>query len=141
MGFLDTVDTCYSSMSAQRYRMDIIANNIANSETTRTPDGGPYKRKMVVFKPVQQHPFSTLFSEKVSGGVEVAEVVNDESPSKMIYDPNHPDANGNGYVAYPNINMVTEMVDMISASRAYEASMNMFNMCKTMAMKAIDIGR
>lgn len=119
-----------SGMAAHRLRLDLIAQNIANAESTRSADGGPYKRKMAVFREVAS-----------LGGVEVAGVARDASEPRRVYDPQHPDADASGYVAYPNVDVVREMVDMISATRAYEACVTSFNTAKAMAEKALEIGR
>lgn len=141
MSFFDVAEISSSGMSAERMRMDVISNNIANSETTRTEDGGPFKRKNVIVGE-KSSSFSTMFSGMVRGsGVDVSGVVEDESAPRLVFDPGHPDADENGNVAYPNISVVNEMVDMISASRGYEANLMAFNMSKTMALKSLDIGR
>lgn len=124
----DPIDLSASALSAQRKRMDIIAQNIANAETTRTPEGGPYRRQQVVF---------TLTEE---GGVETTEVLQDPRPPRLVYQPGHPDADAAGYVALPNVNLVEEMVDMISAMRSYEANVTAINAAKTMAQRALDLG-
>jgi flagellar basal-body rod protein FlgC len=124
----DPVDISGSALSAQRQRMDIIAQNIANAETTRTPQGGPYRRQQVVFALDDQ------------GGVEVTQVVEDPRPPRLVYQPGHPDADAAGYVALPNVNLVEEMVDMISAMRSYEANVTAVNAAKTMAQRALDLG-
>ena len=124
----DPVDISASALSAQRQRMDLIAQNIANAETTRTPEGGPYRRQQVVF---------TLDDQ---GGVEVTQVVEDPRPPRLVYQPGHPDADAAGYVALPNVNLVEEMVDMISAMRSYEANVTAINAAKTMAQRALDLG-
>ncbi|HAR64527.1 MAG: flagellar basal body rod protein FlgC [Candidatus Margulisiibacteriota bacterium] len=141
MGFFDIADISSSGMSAEQMRMNVIADNIANSETTNSEDGGPYKRKSVMLEAVQGSQFATVFSNKVGGGVKVSQVVSDKNPPKMVFDPNHPNADKNGYVKYPNVSVVNEMVDMLSASRAYEANITMFNLAKNMELKALDIGR
>ncbi len=134
-----------SGLSAQRLRMDTIANNIANVNTTRSADGGPYRRQRVIFEPRKQEAFFLLPNGKTAGGtqggVKVTGVVPDTAPAKIIYDPAHPDANEKGYVAMPNINLVNEMVDMISATRAYEANVQAINNAKSMALKALEIGQ
>jgi flagellar basal-body rod protein FlgC len=137
-----------SGLSAQRLRMDVISNNIANVNTTRGIGGAPYQRQRVVFEPRGATPqFLLPFSskktvaEKVGEGVRVVGVAPDPSPAKLVYDPGHPDANANGYVSMPNVNIVNEMVDMLSATRAYEANVTAINSAKSMAMKALDIGR
>ena len=141
-------DVSASGMTAQRLRMDIIADNIANAETTRTTDGLPYRRKLVVFQERRTTPFREFLKKKTGNitdadrdGVQVAGIVEDPSPFKMIYNPGHPDANEDGYVAMPNVDIVSEMVDMISASRAYEANITVLNTSKNMAMRALEIGR
>ena len=145
MGMFKAIDIAASGMPAERLRMDLIGNNIANVNTTRTEEGGPYKRQMAVFEPRSGGMnFGQVLAEQMDGGgtgVRVKSIEKDQSPPRMIYDPTHPDANEQGYVALPNINIVTEMVDMITASRAYEANATMVNTAKTMAQKALDMGR
>jgi len=123
-----------SGLSAQRIRMNVIAANIANAQTTRTPEGGPYRRREVVFT-------SVLKSEEIGGGVKVAGIFPDFSPFKSIYNPAHPDADSQGYVKMPNINIVTEMIDMISATRSYEANITAFKSAQNMILKALEIIR
>jgi flagellar basal-body rod protein FlgC len=125
---MDPIDTSASALSAQRRRMDVIAQNIANAETTRTPEGGPYRRQQVVFTLDEQ------------GGVEVSEVVQDPRPPRLVYQPGHPDADAAGYVALPNVNLVEEMVDMISAMRSYEANVTAINAAKAIEQAALDLG-
>jgi flagellar basal-body rod protein FlgC len=155
MGIGTRLDISASALTAQRLRMDVIASNIANSETTRTPDGGPYRRMRVVFSPIEPQPtsFGSLLratpgqSDSASGssalntGVSVSSVVADPAPARLTYDPTHPDANEQGYVAYPNVDVSTEMADMLSATRAYEANVTVVNAEKSMALKALEIGR
>jgi len=146
MGYLDSIDIGASALTAQRLRMDIISQNIANINTTRTDKGTPYRRKLVVFEERSPSaPFSTYLSEsskKIIGkGVRVARIAEDESPFKKIYEPGHPDADENGYVFMPNVDIVAEMVDMISATRAYEANVTSINSAKDMAMKTLQIGK
>ncbi len=135
-----------SGLTAQRLRMDSIANNIANAETTRSIDGQPYKRQEVVFQPIVS-PTALPVSDTGAArrppeeGVQVAAIVQDETPPRMVYDPSHPDADANGYVAYPDIDVITEMTDMISATRAYEANVTAINAAKSMATKALEIAR
>jgi len=136
MGNFSSIDVSASGLFAQRTRLDVIANNIANATTTRTPNGGPYKRQDVVFR--QRLEESEAGG---NGGVEVEAVVESNEPAKMVYDPGHPDAGPDGMVAMPNVNPVQEMVDMISATRAYEANVQAINAARTMASKALDIGR
>lgn len=147
MGLFSSIDISSSGLTAERFRMDIISNNIANAHTTRTEDGEPYRRKIPVFAERRAHDFrsilrASLNQKKQSGeGVKVLGVTEDPSPFRRVYDPNHPDADEEGYVNYPNVNIVTEMVDMISASRAYEANVTAINTSKNMFMKALDLGR
>lgn len=136
-----------SGLSAQRLRLDVISNNIANVNTTHGVNGAPYQRQRVVFEPrgvVPQFllPFSTKkgAASQVGEGVRVVGVRNDPSPAKLVYDPGHPDADANGYVAMPNVNIVNEMVDLLSASRAYEANVTAMNASKAMVSKALEIG-
>ncbi len=136
-----------SGLTAQRYRMDIISQNIANANTTRTEDGTPYRRKVVTFAEKNTHtPFSRVLNtarDRYSGdGVKVDRVYEDEETEMvMVYDPSHPDADENGYVMYPNVNIITEMTNMIDASRAYEANSTAFNASKAIAMKGLEIGQ
>jgi flagellar basal-body rod protein FlgC len=125
--------------------MDVIADNIANSQTTRTEKGGAYKRKMVVFAENKENfivPMNiTKDKLQTKGGVKVVKIAEDSTPFTMIYDPEHPDANDKGYVAMPNVNTVKEMVDMITATRAYEANATVITNAKSMATSALSIGR
>jgi flagellar basal-body rod protein FlgC len=136
-----------SGLTAERLRMDVISNNIANVNTTRTEEGGPYQRQRVIFEPRGQQVnsmFPYIFDRNKAAtfdGVKVTSVSPDTTPPKLMYDPGHPDANKDGYVAMPNVNIVKEMVDMISATRAYEANVTAVNSAKTMAAKALDIGK
>ena len=135
-----------SGLTAQRLRMDVIASNIANAETTRTEEGGPYKRQQVVFVANQPEsdliPTSSLSNnrEEPGQGVRVQNILADDSPGHRAYDPTHPDADEDGFVTYPNVNVATEMTDMLSATRSYEANVTIFNALKNMALKALDIG-
>lgn len=142
-------DISASALSAQRLRMDVISSNIANAETTRGSfvDGQfqPYKRKMVVMEPLQQS-FSSVLSQQMNGntaaqGVKVTRIKEDQSPNKLIYNPTHPDADANGYVNMPNVDVTKEMVDMIAATRSYEANVTALNATKSMFVKALEIGR
>lgn len=144
MGLFQAIDASASGMTAERLRMDVISNNIANANTTRTAEGGPYRRQMVVFEPrAGQASFGQILSQQMDTGVgvRVTGIEKDNAPPKLMYDPNHPDANKDGYVEMPNISIVSEMVDMITASRAYEANVTAANAAKSMAMKALDIGK
>lgn len=135
-----------SGMTAQRYRMDIISENVANANATRTQDGTPYRRKVVTFeqKGATAKTFSSFLgqaSNRYDGqGVRVRKVSEDTwTQMNMVYDPSHPDADENGYVTYPNVNIVTEMTNLIDASRSYEANATAFNASKSMAMKGLEI--
>ncbi len=146
MTIFNSLRTSATGLSAERLRMDLIANNLANAETTRTDEGGPYVRQVAVFKPYRS--FESILNDKVSGvqGVTVEKIMKDKAPFRLEYEPNHPDAiqeegDLKGYVRYPNVNPVKEMIDMISASRAYEANVTVMNSAKSMAMKALEIGR
>ena len=143
---LDNFNISASALTAQRLRMDVISENIANVNTTRTENGEPYRRKMPVFQE-KAGSFNDILVSKMKNnnsslnGVEVSEIAEDDSPFKMKYEPEHPDANEEGYVAMPNVNVTTEMVDMISASRAYEANVTALNTAKDMAQQALQIGQ
>lgn len=138
MGLFDALNVSASGLTAHRFWMDVIASNIANAETTRTAAGGPYRRKEVVF---------TSFSQQLDGtggageGVKVVGLVEDTSPPRLVYDPGHPDAREDGYVEMPNVNPVTEMVDLVVASRAYEANAMALEAAKAMFLRALDILR
>ncbi|MCS7272891.1 MAG: flagellar basal body rod protein FlgC [Fimbriimonadales bacterium] len=134
MGLISTLRVSSSGLSAERLRMDIIADNIANANTTRTPDGQPYRRKVAIFEPIPPTP-------RMPGGVRVRQIVADTTPPRLVYEPGHPDADTNGYVAYPNVDIVHEMVDLITATRAYEANIQAFNAAKNMFLRTLDIGR
>ncbi len=120
-----------TALEAQKIRMNTIASNIANVNSTRTPEGGAYRRKDVVFE-------SYMFNEN-DIGVDIPKIVEDQRPFKTIYDPGHPDADKDGYVSYPNINTIEEMVNLMAATRAYEANLTMLNSYKDMYMKTLDI--
>ena len=138
---LEILKTAGSALTAQRLRMDVISSNLANAEATSTPEGGPYKRERVVFGPVLRDSFNKVTGGAASGGVEVKGIVQDQDEPRMVFDPTHPDADEDGFVAYPNVDMVTEMTDMLSASRSYEANITVVNVAKSMAQRALDIGR
>ena len=138
MGSFSSMEISASGLSAQRRRLDIIANNIANASTTRTADGGPYRRQQVLFS-AHMEEVSTGVSRPA--GVDLPDTVMDPSPPRSVYDPGHPDADPRGYVMMPNVNPVREMVDMIAATRAYEANVTAMSAAKSMAMKALDIGK
>lgn len=132
-----------SALAAQRIRMNIIAENLANAEVTRTASGGPYRRKEVMFGARTPSPFEGFLnaSHEARGGVEVVGIVENQAPPIQVYNPAHPDADANGFVAMPNISPVMEMVDLLSASRAYEANITAIQTAKSMATKALEIGR
>lgn len=138
MGSFSSFDISASGIHAQRTRMDAIANNIANADSTRTPEGGPYRRQRVIFSAVYDE---AMGNKSAPDGVKVEGVVEDPNDYKVVYDPGHPDADANGYVRMPNINVVEEMVDMISATRAYEANVTAINATKSMISSAIEIGK
>jgi len=145
MDFLTALNISSSALSAQRLRLDVISSNLANINTTNTPEGGPYRRREVVFaaQPVTDGFGEVLNSEmeKNLRKVEAVDVIVDRRPPKMIYDPQHPDANASGYVGMPDINVMEEMVNILSATRSYEANVAVINASKSMAAKALEIGR
>jgi flagellar basal-body rod protein FlgC len=151
MGLFTSIDIASTGMTAERLRSDVIANNIANVSTTRTPEGGPFQRSRVILSPRVDQPFyRTPFipgqlDNGAGRGVRVDEIEKDTSPPRLVYDPTHPDAIKTGpkagYVEMPNVNIVTEMVDLIAASRAYEANAAIVNGSKSMFLKALEIGR
>jgi len=143
MDIFTTMKISSSALKAQRIRMNAISSNLANIETTRTPDGGPYRKREVVFTTTQQGFSDTLDSRMrdAAQGVKVARVQTSSMPLRMVYDPSHPDADENGQVAMPNINLVEETADMMSAARAYEANVTVVKSAKRMALKALEIGR
>ena len=140
---MDAMMISASALSAERTRMNLIASNLANALTTRTPEGGPYKRKDAMFATMSmENPFSTLLdkqSQPDAKGVEVMEIMEDHNPPRLQYEPGHPDANAQGYVAYPNVNVVEEMTDMLSATRAYEANVSSSKASMGMQMKTLDL--
>ena len=142
MGLFDALDISGSALSAERLRMDVTAENLANAQTTRGADGGPYRRKEVV---LQEQPgsFGATLSAAMGrgGGVQVAAVVEDQTPLKRVYDPGHPDADAEGYVAMPNVDTVTEMVDLIGAQRAYEANVTAMQAAKQMFARTLELLR
>jgi len=125
----------HSGLRAQRIRMDLIANNVANINTTRSPQGGPFRRQMAIFSANPIEPGAVTDGR----GVEVAEIVPDMTPFKTVYDPGHPDADENGYVLLPNVNVAMEMVDLVSASRSYEANIASINATKRLLQRTLEI--
>lgn len=132
---ISATEIAVGAIRAQRYRMNIIANNIANAQTTRTAQGGPFRRQMTIFRGEQIGP--TLKPERF--GVRVKEVVSDRSPFREVYDPTHPDANEEGIVLYPNVNISVEMINLLSAQRAYEANVAVIMTGRAMGDKALEI--
>ncbi|MFP3154100.1 flagellar basal body rod protein FlgC [Lachnospiraceae bacterium ZAX-1] len=146
MSLFQAFDINASGLTAQRFRMDVISENVANVNTTRTEDGTPYRRKIVTFSEKAVTPFSKILNntrEAYTGnGVKVFSLKEDtKTDYVMKYDPAHPDADENGYVSYPNVNIVTEMTNMIDASRSYEANVTAFQASKAMAIKGLEIGK
>ncbi len=164
MGIFGGLHISASGMRAQRVKQDVITSNLANAETTRTSEGGPYRRKFVVFEADQSETLSssgrerglagntttrghmaipgdrfTLESLRIGSGVRVGEIREDEREPQLVHQPDHPDADANGYVAMPNVNVVEEMANMISATRAYEANVTAFNATKSMLLDAVNI--
>ena len=133
MDLFTAMDISASGLRAQRTRMNVISSNIANSQTTRTPEGGPYKRRDVIFK-------ENSFDQQLAA-VEVDNIVTDNTPGKRMFEPSNPDADATGYVTMPNVNMMEEMVNMISATRSFEANTIAVKSQKDMAMKSLTIGR
>ena len=151
MSMFGGIDAAASGLTAERLRMDVISNNIANVNSTRTVDGGPFKRKYVIFQPreAEKNSFSAMLvgamnkggKNRAGDGVRAIGIGTDDSMGKLVYDPGHPDANADGYVELPNVDIVTEMVDMITASRAYEANVTTINAAKSMAQQALNISK
>ena len=146
MDFFSSMDISSSALTAERTRMNMISSNIANANSSRTAEGGPYKRKDVVFAstPASSGSFDSALqkaSQKGPMGVEVVQIVEDRNPPRLQYDPSHPDADPQGYVAMPNVNVVEEMADMIAATRTYEANVTAVQAAKSMALKTLEISR
>jgi flagellar basal-body rod protein FlgC len=141
MDFFTAMEVSASGLSAERTRMNVAASNLANAQTTQAAGGGPYKRRDVVLQSVDvPGTNSTPFAQAVKG-VAVSQISQDAAPPRLEYDPGHPQANAQGYVAYPNVNPVEEMVDMITASRAYEAGITSMSTAVNMAERALGIGK
>ena len=145
MDFFSAMDVSSSALSAERTRMNLISGNLANASTTRTPEGGPYKRKDAVFSAAQSEKSFGRVLDGVAGHqvrqVQVSQIVEDQNPPRMQYDPSHPDADSQGYVAMPNVNVIEEMADMLTASRAYEANVTAVQAAKGMALKTLEISK
>lgn len=145
MDFMTAMRVSSSGMTAQRTRMNTISSNIANVNTTQTPEGGPYRRKEAIFEAIpEQRTFGEILVDKGHRNVnrvQVTDIHVDTKAPLLKYEPDHPDANADGYVAYPNINLMEEMANMIQATRSYEANISAFNSSKNMVLDAIDLGR
>ena len=145
MDFMTAIDVGASALKAERTHLNVISMNLANAKTTRTVDGGPYRRKEVVFKETEvETPFSKAMNAALDQevkGVRVESIRNDSRPLKQVYEPGHPDADEEGYVSYPDINVVEEMTNMLQAMRAYEANVSTITTSKNMFTKALEIGR
>ena len=145
MDFFSAINVSSSALTAERTRMNLISSNLANANATRTPEGGPYKRKDAVFSAT---PMEGRFNRVLDGAtgqqvrqVQITQIVEDQNPPRLQYDPSHPDANPQGYVSMPNVNVVEEMADMIGATRVYEANITAVQAAKSMAMKTLEIGK
>jgi flagellar basal-body rod protein FlgC len=148
MSFWNSLRIGLSGLTAQRLRLDLISNNIANAQTTRTEQGGPYQRQDVIFMAEGQNGFLPKLDAarrsqggSLQGGVQVAQITTDTETGARVYDPTHPDADADGYVTYPNVDVVVEMTNMLSATRSYEANLASVEASKRMALKALEIGR
>jgi flagellar basal-body rod protein FlgC len=144
MNFLDSLRTSATGLSAQRLRMNLISSNLANVNTTRTKEGKAYQRKDAVFAAEQPVDFGSTLARRMAegtGGVKVVDIREDNRPPILKYDPDHPDADAKGFISLPNINIVEEMVNMISATRSYEANVTAVKATKNMAAEALEIGR
>ena len=143
--FFDALDVSASALSAERMRMNTTSSNLANAQTTRTPEGGPYRRKDVVFEATPTRDFASVLQGQMGDTalhrVQVTDVVSDMNAPRMVHEPNHPDANEEGMVAYPNVNTMEEMVNLMTASRTYEANVTAINVSRGMMNKALEIGR
>ena len=146
MSLFQSFNISTSGLTAQRFRMDVISENVANVTTTRTEDGTPYTRKIVSFQEKQVTPFSKVLNNTrealIGNGVKVNRVAEDTTSDYIMkYEPSHPDADENGYVSYPNVNIITEMTNLIDASRSYEANMTAFDTSKAIALKGLELGK
>lgn len=146
MDFFSAMNISSSALSAERTRMNLISSNLANANTTKTPEGGPYKRKDAVFSATA--PQQSAFSRTLDGAtaqqvreVQVSQIIEDKNPPKMQFDPNHPDADTQGFVAMPNVSVIEEMADMINATRVYEANVTAVQAAKNMALKTLEISK
>jgi len=139
MGFYDSIEVSASGLTADRLNMDVIANNIANANTTRTPEGGAFKRQLVVLAQKAASPDEAAESAGNLNGVEAQGIIPDQSPDRLVYEPSHPDADGNGYVHMPNVEVVKEMVDLISASQAYQANVTAIQEARAISAQTLNI--
>jgi flagellar basal-body rod protein FlgC len=139
MGFYDSIEVSASGLTADRLNMDVIANNIANASTTRTPEGGAFKRQLVVLAQKEASPDAAVDGTGNLNGVNVQGIINDNSPDRLVYNPTHPDADPQGYVHMPNVEVVKEMVDMISASQAYQANVTAIQEARSMSAQTLNI--
>ena len=140
MDLIDTLNIASQGLTAQRVRLQTISANMANARTTRTDEGGPYQRKVPVFLANQVDPFGTELEQALSG-VDVTEIRSDEQVGQRLYQPEHPDADADGYVEYPNVDILSEMVDMMSTTRSYEANANVVDVTRELSRRALEIGR
>lgn len=140
MNIISGIDVTAGALNAQKTRLDIVAQNIANAQTTRGPDGQPYQRKQVSFETELLRQAGAANSATLHG-VRVSAITSDQTPGQRVYDPQHPDATADGYVQMPNVNMAFEMVDLMSASRAYEANLSVVKNSRQMALRAMEIGK
>ncbi len=145
MSYMNAMNISASGMTAQRLRMDIISQNIANVNTTRDENGNVFRRQSLVFAEKDVSAFGDILMQTagtVASGVKVTQIIEDtKNPLRRVYDPSHPDADEDGYVTYPNVNVVQEMTDMIDATRSYEANVTAFNASKNMALKGLEVGK
>lgn len=146
MDLTDSLAISVSALDAQRHRLNVIASNLANAQSTSTPEGGPYRRRQVVFAPVSVSPGAGLApaggnASSGNAGVMVRQVTEDPRPGKAVHDPTHPDADKEGFVQMPNVNVMEEMVDLMAAHRAYEANVQAVNAARSMWLRALEIGR
>ncbi len=143
MSLFRALEASASALTAERVRMEVASTNLANANTTRTPEGGPYRRRVVFFAPLLEHLSASLSGGVVAdrAGVVVAGIAEDPSPPRRVYDPGHPDADRDGFVALPNVNPVTEMADLMASARAYELNVVAFNTVKQVILKALELGR
>jgi len=135
------VSVAASALAAERTRIEVAVSNLANAESSRGPDGRPYRRRDVVLAADPVQSFDNALGRASATGVKVAGIVEDRDPQRMQYDPSHPDANAEGYVALPNVNPAIEMVDMVGASRAYQANLTAINLIRDLVSRALELGR